>query len=63
MTTMDNNFQGKIDYSQFVAILSDRSDLFVQHRLEQAFTELDTRNEGFLSRQDLMKICRLCDSI
>ena len=61
MTTMDNNFKGKIDYSQFVAILSDRSSLFVQNRLQQAFAELDTLNQGYLNKHDLMKLCRLSD--
>ncbi len=42
---------GRINYSQFVTMLSDRSKLFARQSLVEAFEYLDADGNGFLSKQ------------
>lgn len=58
---VDKNHSGKIDYSEFVTILSDRNKLFTRDSLISAFKYLDTNNNGYLEKNELKEALRSVD--
>lgn len=55
---LDTHHSGKINYSQFVTMLSDRSKLFARKSLVEAFVFLDANRSGFLELQELREALR-----
>ena len=43
--------EGKINYSEFVTILSDRSKLHARESMIEAFKYIDTNKNGFLEKE------------
>jgi Ca2+-binding EF-hand superfamily protein len=50
---IDKNHCGKINYSEFVTILYDRSQLHARQSMIEAFKYIDTNNDGYLQKEEI----------
>lgn len=57
---VDKNKSGTIDYSEFLTVMIDRQELFVQSSLAEAFDFFDKDNSGYIERAELKELLEGC---
>ena len=50
---VDTNHSGEVNYSEFLAAVSESQGLITVERLQEAFHRIDTKGKGFISKNDL----------
>jgi Ca2+-binding EF-hand superfamily protein len=61
LSKVANQNSGRINYTQFVTMLSDRVKLFGKQSLIQAFEYLDDNSNGFIERSELKRALKNMD--
>lgn len=56
MQTLDKNFNGVIDYSEFLVAAADKEQLLNQNNLKLAFNLMDADGNGSITRQELRNV-------
>ena len=56
MESIDTDKNGRINYNEFLASCMDSSKLFTEEHIRQLFKKIDTDNNGYVERSELLDL-------